>query len=133
MIGQDIQIGMAVPPVRKEAYQRALDVGDFRPGSSHLDGYAQSRGYSGALLSGYLLCGYINEFMVNFFGEKWFYGGEISLAFINKGVRQHDMVTIKGTVVSKNVEKDGVRVNIDFWMEKDDGVKVVVGQAGGEI
>jgi len=133
MIRQDIQIGMPVPPVTKEAYQRALDIADFKPGSSHLDGYAQSRGYSGALLSGYILCGYINEFMVNFFGEKWFTGGEVSLAFINKGVRQHDKVVIKGTVVRKTDTADGIRVTIDFWMEKEDGVKLVVGQASGQI
>ena len=124
---------MAVPPVIKEAYQRALDIADFKPGSSHLDDYAQSRGYSGALLSGYILCGYINEFMVNLFGEKWFTGGEVSLAFINKGVRQHDKVTIKGTVVQKTDTADGTRVTIDFWMEKEDGIKVVVGQASGII
>ncbi len=129
MITRDVKIGASVPSINKAAYQKALDVADFRPGSSHLDEYARTVGYSGALLSGYILCGYINEFMVNFFGEKWFYGGEISLSFINKGVRQHDKVTVKGTVVRTTEEKDAMRVFIDFWMEKEDGTKVVVGQA----
>ncbi len=132
-LSHDIVVGMPVPSMEKVAYQRALDIADFKPGSSHLDDYARTRGYSGALLSGYILCGYINEFMVNFFGQKWFTGGEISLSFINQGVRQHDTLMIKGVVTGKTAGENGERVEIDFWMEKKDGVKVVVGKASGEI
>ncbi|MDD5190014.1 MAG: MaoC family dehydratase [Dehalococcoidales bacterium] len=130
---KEIKIGTELPSLARVAYQRALDEVEFKPDSSHRDDYAIKVGYSGALLSGYILCGYINDFMVKFFGEKWFTGGEISLSFINKGVRQKDRITIKGTVKDVFREPQGERVTIDFWMEKDDGTKVVVGQAAGSF
>ena len=65
---KDVAVGMEVPPIKKVAYQKALDIGNFLPDSSHKDNYAQSKGYPSALLSGYILCGYINEFLVNSFG-----------------------------------------------------------------
>ena len=128
----NIKIGSEIPPLTKTAYQRALDIVDFRDDSSHKDEYARSKGYPGALLSGYILCGYISEFLVNFFGPGWLEGGEVSLSFI-KSVHQNNQVTIRGNVVEKTQEKTGARVTIDLWMEKADGTKVVVGKASGVL
>ena len=129
---KDIKVGNEIPSVTKIAYQRALDEVAFREDSSHKKEYAMSKGYTSALLSGYILCGYLSEFLVNFFGPNWLKGGEVSLSF-NKAVHQGDKVTIRGTVVERTDEKNGTRVTVDFWMEKGDGTKVVDGNASGVL
>lgn len=113
---KDIAVGVEVPPVKKVAYQKALDIGNFLPDSSHKDNYAQTKGYPSALLSGYILCGYINEFLVNFFGAGWLKGGDVSLAFV-KAVHQNYEIAIRGTVKAKKAVRGGARVAIDFWIE----------------
>jgi len=128
----DITIGMEVPPVKKIAYQRALDIGDFREDSSHKDNYAQTKGYPAALLSGYILCGYISEFLVNFFGAGWLKSGQVSLAFV-KAVHQNYEITISGTVKEKKAVRGGAKVTIDFWLESAGGTRHVVGEASGTI
>ena len=129
---KDITVGMEVPPVIKVAYQKALDVGNFREDSSHKDNYAQTKGYPSALLSGYILCGYISEFLVNFFGAGWLKGGEVSLAFV-KAVHQNYEITIRGTVKEKRAVRGGAKVAIDFWIEGAGGTRHVVGEASGTI
>jgi hypothetical protein len=128
----DITIGMEVPPVKKIAYQRALDIGDFREDSSHKDNYAQTKGYPAALLSGYILCGYISEFLVNFFGAGWLKSGQVSLAFV-KAVHQNYEITISGTVKEKKAVRGGAKVAIDFWLESAGGTRHVIGEASGTM
>ena len=129
---KDVAVGMEVPPVKKVAYQKALDIGNFLPDSSHKDNYAQTKGYPSALLSGYILCGYINEFLVNFFGPGWLKGGDVSLAFV-KAVHQNYEIAIRGTVKGRRAVKGGARVEIDFWIEGAGEVKHVIGEASGTI
>lgn len=129
---KDISVGMEVPPIEKVAYQKALDIGNFLPDSSHKDNYAQTKGYPSALLSGYILCGYINEFLVNFFGPAWLKGGDVSLAFV-KAVHQNYEIAIRGTVKGRRAVKGGARVKVDFWIEGAGEVKHVIGEASGTI
>jgi len=129
---KDISVGMPVPELKKTAYQKALDIGNFLPDSSHKDNYAQTKGYPSALLSGYILCGYINQFLVSFFGSGWLKGGDVSLAFV-KAVHQNYEIAIRGTVKSKRAVKGGARVKIDFWIEGEGGVKHVLGEASATI
>jgi len=127
---RDIKVGSQLLTLTKIAYQRALDEVAFLEDSSHRDEYTKSKGYAGALLSGYILCGYISHFLVNFFGLEWLQGGEVSLSFV-KAVHQGDEVTIGGTVVEMIENNEGIRLNLDIWMEKNEGIKVIVGQANG--
>ena len=83
---KNIKIGSEIPSLTKVAYQRALDEVKFRDDSSHKDEYARSRGYDNALLSGYILSGYISHFIVDYFGPRWLEDGEISISFIKAGV-----------------------------------------------
>jgi acyl dehydratase len=129
-VRNDIKIGDPVPALTKTAYQRALDTVAFREDSSHKNEYARSKGYKNALLSGYVTCGYINQFMVDFFGPQWLKGGEISLSFV-RAVYQGEQITISGTVVGKTTGKDGTRVLIDFHVDKADGTTVITGNASG--
>jgi len=131
--GKDIKAGIEIPSTRKISYQRSLDENVFAADSIHNDGYTRNKGYAGALTSSYVLCGYMSEMLVNFFGPSWLEGGRISLTFIDGGVQQGDEITCRGIIVERIEEETGVRLNLDIWMEKGEGVKVAVGKASGMV
>ncbi len=64
VVPADIRSGMEIPPLTKTAYQRALDELSFSSDSIHNDEYTRGQGYAGALMSAYVLCGYMSELMV---------------------------------------------------------------------
>ena len=130
---KNAQVGSEIPSVTKNSYQRSLDETAFAPDSIHDNQYTRSRGYAGALTSSYVLCGYMSEMLVNFFGPQWLQGGIISLTYINGGVQQGDEITCRGVIVERIEEKTGIRLNLDIWMEKGQGIKVAVGKAGGVV
>lgn len=129
---RDIRTGDELPSFTRVAYQKALDDFPFLADSSHKDNYAQSKGYKSALLSGYILCGYLSRYFVDFFGPDWLTTGEIDLAFV-RAVHQREQITIRARVASRAPEKDGARLSIDFCIEKTDGVQAVVGKASGLV
>ncbi len=122
-----------IPSVVKTAYQRALRERSFLSDSSHNEEYAQSIGYPGRLVSGYVLCAYLSEMLVNFFGPGWLRGGEFSVSFISPGVQEGDIVTCRGLIADEVTETAGKRVSLDIWLEKAQGSRVVVGRASGAL
>jgi len=127
------QGGPEVPSVVKTAYQRALHENTFLPDSSHNEEYARNIGYPGRLVSGYVLCAYLSEMLVNFFGPGWLKGGRFSAMFISPGVQEGDVLTCRAIIADEVIEKAGKRVNLDIWIEKAPGLKVVVGKASGAL
>jgi hypothetical protein len=128
---KDAIAGREIPSIRKKSYQRSLDENVFMADSIHNNDYTRGKGYAGALTSSYVLCGYMSELLVNFFGPNWLKGGQIALTFINGGVQQGDEITCRGVITERVEEEDGIRLNLDIWMEKGEGVKVAVGKASG--
>jgi hypothetical protein len=130
---KELQAGFEIPSFTRIAYQRALDEFAFLADSSHKDDYAQSRGYPSALLSGYILCGYLSKYFVDFFGPDWLTSGEIELAFV-KAVHQRQKITISAQVTDIHKENGGTRVNLDFSIKQaDTGESNVIGKASGTI
>lgn len=127
------RVGEELPPTRKKVYQRALAERQFAPDSIHNDAYTRSRGYPGALVSAYVLAGYVSEVMVNYFGESWLTTGTYRLTFSGKGVQQGDPITC-GAVVTATEELPGgdQQVHLDVWIEKN-GVRPVFGQASAVL
>ena len=125
--------GLEIPTVVKTAYQQSFHDREFLPDSSHNEEYAKSIGYPGRLVSGYVLCAYMSEMLVNFFGPGWFTGGKFSAKFISPGVQERDVLTCRGIVTDEIKEKAGRRVSLDIWIEKAPGLKAVVGEASGVI
>ncbi len=127
----DLQQGYQLPSIEKTIFQRALAERDFSKDSIHNDAYTKQQGYPGALVSAYILAGYMSEPMVSFFGSSWFTSGEMSLRFIGKGVQQGDRVSCGASV--REVQAGGAgaapRVMLDVWMEKADGTRPVLGTA----
>ena len=129
------RVGDQLEAREKVVYQRALAEREFSAESIHNDDYTRRQGYPGALVSAYVLCGYLSEPLVRFFGAAWFTSGEISLRFIGKGVQQHDVVRCGGTVreIVEDSDRFHRRVFLDIWMEKANGVRPVIGTASAVL
>jgi hypothetical protein len=123
--------GYRLPGLEKTIFQRPLAEREFSPDSIHNDRYTKQHGYPGALISAYVLAGYMSELMVEFFGSSWFTSGEISLRFVSPGVQQGDRVTCGASVREARAPGPGElpRVILDVWMEKADGTRPVLGTA----
>jgi hypothetical protein len=119
-----------IPPFTRIAYQRALDEFPFLADSSHKDDYARTKGYPAALLSGYVLCGYLSKYFEDFFGPAWFTGGEIELAFV-KAVHQKQSITIRASISEKQEMNEGARLVLAFCIQQSDGLLNVKGKASG--
>jgi 3-hydroxybutyryl-CoA dehydratase len=125
--------GIEIPSVVKVAYQRALHENTFLSDSSHNEEYARSIGYPGRLVSGYVLCAYLSEMLVNFFGPGWLKGGKFSAMFISPGVQEGNVLTCRGIVADEVGEESRKRASLDIWIERMPRLKVVVGKASGVL
>jgi hypothetical protein len=134
-VAEHARVGDELETCEKVIYQRALAEREFSAESIHNDDYTRRQGYPGALVSAYVLCGYMSEPLVRFFGMSWFTTGEISLRFIGTGVQQHDLVRCGGTVreIVPDGGSSGRRVFLDIWMEKTDGARPVIGTASAIV
>lgn len=125
-----VRVGDQIAPTHKTVYQRALAEREFSTDSIHNDDYTKQHGYPGALVSAYVLAGYTSELLVNFFGESWIQTGTFKLKFIGKGVQQGDSISCGGVITGVEEGPDGdPRVTLDIWIEKDGGLRPVIGQA----
>jgi hypothetical protein len=129
MSGATIAVGSEIAPIAKVIFQRALAEASFSADSIHNDAYTKRSGYPGALVSAYVLAGYMSEPMVRLFGAGWFTSGKISLTFVGKGVQQGDPVSIGGRVIEVEPVPGGHRIGLEIWMDKADGSRPVVGRA----
>lgn len=129
---ENLNLNREIPPCTRTAYQRALDDFPFLDDSSHKDDYARTKGYPAALLSGYVLCGYLSDYFENYFGASWFTGGEIELAFV-RAVHQKQQITIRAAIAGKNKQNGGTRLFLNFRIEQPDGTVNVKGRASGII
>lgn len=127
---EDLKGGREIEPRTRIAYQRALDEFPFLADSSHRDDYARTKGYPAALLSGYVLCGYLSDYFEDFFGPSWLTNGEIDLAFI-KAVHQKQQITIRAAVVERDRQKSSTRLALNFRIEQPDGTINVKGRVSG--
>jgi|GEM_PF-1929005 len=125
--------GVEIPSYTRTAYQAALDEpARFLDDSSHKDNYAQTKGFKGALLSGYLTGGYLCKYLIDYFGPSWLIGGEVSIAFV-RAVYQREQITIKGHKIEQGVQKKGGKVTLAFTVEKPDGTTAITGWAKGTV
>lgn len=123
--------GTAVPPLRKRVYQRMLVEESFAEDSVHQGDYALAKGYPGALVSAYVITGYVTELMVRCFGEDWLSSGSFNLKFIGTGLQQGDDIDVHAVVRSANALEDGrEHLTLEVWIEQlHSGAKNVIGEA----
>jgi len=91
---------------------------------------ARAFGFPDIVVQGMLPICFISELMTREFGEGWLAGGKMDVRLVNvlwarETVRACAEVTEEIPVAGKR------RVFLDVWVEKEDGTKVIVGQAAG--
>ena len=133
LIAQDsLAIGQELAPLSKPISQRQIDCySGVRPKSIHTDpAWARKKGFAAPLAQGMMSTAYVSEMMVRLLGEGFVKGGKMSVKFI-KPVLAGDMLTMHGRVKSKAPDGTRTRIAVEFWCERQDGVKTMVGEASG--
>ncbi|HEY31679.1 MAG TPA: hypothetical protein G4O10_01075 [Dehalococcoidia bacterium] len=123
---KQLKIGEEIPSLTKTAY---MPIDPNTRNVIHTDDYARDFGMRGALIGGSTLLSYMLEMLYNYFGENWLYHGKIKVSFIGGGAVNGDIVTAHGQVSAVEPEEAGDRLILDVWMEKEDGSKIVIGEA----
>ena len=71
----------------------------------------------------------LGELFIKFFREGYI-GGTLSFNLIRQ-TQLDDVLTAKGVITDKRPEGDRVRLELDVWLENQNGDKVLVGKASG--
>jgi len=93
---------------------------------------ARNCGIKTYVASGSMSEGYLSDLMADLFGEQWFTGGKLSLAFVRM-VERDDTLVPKAVVRSRNTTDSGVEFTLAVWCENQRGHKVVVGTGEGAV
>ena len=123
---ENMQIGQEIPGLSKTAF---TPIEEDARNPIHTEEYAKEHGMRGALVPGSTLLSYMLEMLYNTFEEKWLNHGKINVSFIGGGALNGDQITIHGKAKSIDPQETGNRVTLDLWMENQDGVKIMVGEA----
>ncbi len=121
-----LSVGEEIPPLVKTAY---MPIDPDTRNVIHTDDYARSFGMRGALIGGSTLLSYVLEMLYRYFGDAWLYHGRIKVSYIGGGAINGDVVTVHGRVSGYTAEAAGERMALEVWMERQDGQKIVVGEA----
>lgn len=125
-MGKNIQVGQEIPGLTKTAF---MPIEEDARNPIHTEEYAKKHGMRGALVAGSTLLSYMLEMLYNTFGEKWLSHGKINISFIGGGALNGDQITVHGMAKSIDPQEGGTRITLDIWMENQNGVKIMVGEA----
>ena len=128
---EDIVAGSEITPLVKQPTTRQLVMwagasGDYN--QIHYDkDFAQSRGLSGVIVHGQLVCGFLGQLMTDWIGEL---GTLRKLTCNYRGMNfPGEALTCKGKVNKKYVEDGEHYVECSLWVENVKGEKTVSGMA----
>ncbi len=128
---QDVAVGDEITPLVKQPTTRQLVMwagasGDYNP--IHYDkDLAQSRGLSGVIVPGQLVCAFLGQLMTDWIGER---GILRKLSCSYKGMNYPGQaVTGKGMVTKKYVQDGEHYVECSLWAENPKGEKTASGKA----
>ena len=125
-MGKNIQVGQEIPSLTKTAF---MPIEEDARNPIHTEEYAKKFGMRGALVAGSTLLSYMLEMLYNTFGEKWLSHGKINISFIGGGALNGDQIAVHGKVKSIEPQEGGDRITLDLWMENQNSVKIMVGEA----
>ncbi len=132
MMRERVKKGYLIPYVEKYIDQERINrwariSGDFNPLHVELE-YAKNTSFKGTIAHGPMSLAFLNELMMNCFGERWAVGGQLKDVRFVAPVRPGDRVKICG-VVQDLLEKDGRHyADCELFITKEDGTKAVLGR-----
>jgi hypothetical protein len=122
----NLKIGQEIPGLTKTAF---TPIEEDARNPIHTEDYAQKHGLRGALVPGSTLLSYMLEMLYNTFCEKWLHHGKIKISFIGGGAVNGDQIAAHGRVKSIDPQDGGRMITLELWMENQNGVKIMVGEA----
>lgn len=113
---------------------RTVDEGMCRLFSGPGDNYhtdresARALGFPDIVVQGMLPICFVSELLTGEFRGGWLAGGKMDVRLVNV-LWANERVTVMAETIDEVPEAGRTRVHLDVWVEKDDGTKVIVGQA----
>ena len=93
---------------------------------------ARAGGLERCLAQGMMETCYLTELLASFFGASWYTSGWERMKFINP-VYAGDTVTARGAVLEETTEAGGTRLNLEVWVENQDGKMTAAGWASALV
>jgi acyl dehydratase len=89
---------------------------------------AEKLGFPNIVVQGMMTTCFVSQLMQDAFGMGWMAGGRMSVKLTNV-LWVDETVTTHGKIREEVAEGDQTRVFCDVWVEKDDGTRVLLGDA----
>ena len=131
-IGDEIRVD-----IKREITQDRIDKWaevsvDFNP--LHVDREFGKKSRFGTTIShGTLTITYLMEMLTSWMGKGWLYGGQLLDVKFVAPVLPGDTVHTAGKVINKQTQDDNTLIECEVWLLKEDGTKVITGQAVFEL
>jgi acyl dehydratase len=121
--------GPELPPLKKGVDARRCWMFSGPGRNYHTDAEeARKLGFPNIVVQGMMSTCFVHQLMQDHFGRGWVVGGKASLKLTNV-LRVDETVTVRGRVREEVKEGAGTRVHCEVWAEKDDGARILVGEA----
>jgi len=121
--------GPALPPLEKTVDARRCWMFSGPGRNYHTDAdEARKLGFPNIVVQGMMSTCFVHQLMQDRFALGWVQGGKMSLKLTNV-LWVDERVAVRGQVREEVREGTRTRVHCEVWVEKDDGTKVVVGEA----
>jgi len=104
------------------------------PGANYHTDVEQARklGFPRIVVQGMMTTCFVSQLMLARFGEGWLQGGRMSVKLTNV-VWCDDTVEVFGRVKARRREGTRERVECEVWVDKDDGTRVLLGDASAVV
>lgn len=93
---------------------------------------ARAGGLDRTLAQGMMETCYLTEMLASFFGPSWYTSGWERMKFISP-VYDGDTVTARGAVLEETEDDGGTRLNLEIWVENQDGKMTAAGWASALV
>lgn len=134
---QDFKVGQSLPTIEKkidqERIQRWAELsGDFN--RLHVDeAYARDTRFKGTIAHGPMSLAFLNELMMDCFGEGWAVGGRLLGVRFVAPIRPGDRIRIGGRIKAITAEEGHQEVDCELSIENGEGTQAVVGRGIGRL
>jgi len=121
--------GPDLAPIKKTVDQRRCWMFSGPGRNYHTDReQAQKLGFPNIVVQGMMSTCFVSEVMQASFGEGWLQGGKASLKLVNV-LWVDESVTARGRIREEQAEGTQTRVFCEVWVDKDDGTRILAGEA----
>ena len=121
--------GADLSPVKKTVDQRRCWMFSGPGKTYHTDReQAKKFGFPNIVVQGMMTTCFVSQVMQDHFGMGWVAGGRMSVKLTNV-LWVDETVTARAKIREEIPEGTLARVHCDVWVEKDDGVRVLIGEA----